>query len=342
MSVQGLTFVSVVFEAEYLLLQLQARSMSRYLRPELVGGIFVIDNSARGMPEATRSRLLEDYGVLSESVQVLRPDEICEVPGTIGWRSQQILKLGVADLVKTERYVVLDAKNHLVRPLERSLFEAPDGRARVNAHSYENHPFRPALERTFGYFGADPGDYLGQFTATVTPFVLDRDVVGAMVRDIEATAGCPFGQEFVDRELTEFLLYSGWLVTRGGKRLTDHFELQQVPHPVVWPRAAHGAGVAAEIHQSHHGAGPFFSVHRRALARLDVDGRELLAEFWASADLFESAGEALRFMSEFDRAFKRAGLRKRVREAPHRVTAGVRRFWRPPRVRQRGSGHNVP
>jgi hypothetical protein len=341
MPVQGLTFVSVVFEAEYLLLQLQARSMSRYLRPELVGDIFVIDNSARVMPEAVRSRLLENYGVLSEIVQVLRPDEICEVPGTIGWRSQQVLKLAVARLVRTERYVVLDAKNHLVRPLERSLFEAPDGRARVNAHSYEHHPFRPALERTFGYFGADPGEHVGQFTATVTPFVLDREVVGAMVRDIEIIAGRPFAQEFVDKELTEFLLYSVWLVARCGERLTDHFELQRVPHPTVWPRAAHAAGVAAQIDQSHHGAGPFFSVHRRALARLDADGRELLAEFWASADHFESPGEALRFMSEFDRAFRRAGLRKRVREAPHRVTAGVRRSWRSMAGRRHGSDRNV-
>ena len=140
MMTSRLTFVSVVFESEVALLHLQARSMDLYVPDEWVEQIIIIDNTARGLSGATTHALRSMLGVHAGHLRVLRPDDICQVPRTIGWRSQQVLKLCVAGLITTDSYVVLDAKNHFIAPVARDFFVAPDGRARVAACGFESHP----------------------------------------------------------------------------------------------------------------------------------------------------------------------------------------------------------
>ncbi|NJN91757.1 MAG: hypothetical protein HC878_16270 [Leptolyngbyaceae cyanobacterium SL_5_14] len=110
-----LTFVTVVFEEEYLLLQLQARSMRLYLSPIMVDEIIIIDNSCRGMPRAFKDELLIAYAQLAPLVKILLSKDICTIPSSQGWVSQQILKLMIAEHIESEWYVVLDAKITLSR-----------------------------------------------------------------------------------------------------------------------------------------------------------------------------------------------------------------------------------
>src|SRR5262249_23294214 len=149
------------------------------------------------------------------TVRILRGGDICAVPGTIGWTAQQVLKLSVADQLSTEHYVVLDAKNHFIDRAGSSLFVASDGRARATVHGYKNHSLRPMFEHVLAYLGLDPNDYLERFTGTITPFTLDTALVRTMMQDIERSRGRPFADEFVANDLTEFFLYSGWLVANG-------------------------------------------------------------------------------------------------------------------------------
>ena len=215
MATRPLAFVTVVFESERLLLELQARSIAIFLVPELVAEIVVIDNSKCGLGVDARSRLLAEYGPLAPLVRFLRPADICDVPATTGWRSQQVFKLAVAGQLTSQRYVVLDAKNHFVAVPDLGYFEAPDGRARVNTYGYENHPLRPAFENVMKYLSLDPKAYLDRFTATVTPFVMDVPLVKAMMADIAQRGGTSFAKEFVANDLLEFFLYSGWIIHYG-------------------------------------------------------------------------------------------------------------------------------
>jgi hypothetical protein len=59
----------------------------------------------------------------------------------------------IARIVKTKRYVMLDAKNHFVFLLTRNFLEAQNGRASMMFYSYYGNPLLNYLERTLDYFG---------------------------------------------------------------------------------------------------------------------------------------------------------------------------------------------
>jgi len=318
-SSRGFAFVSVVFEAECPLLWLQARSMAAYLPDDLVAEVIVIDNSRRPMPARFTQQLLDAYGPLSERVRVLRPRDICALPRTAGYRSQQILKLCVADQISSPRYVVLDAKNHFVAPVERDLFEAPDGRARISTTSYGSHALRPQLEHVFQYLGLDATPYLESFATTVPPFVLDKDVVRSLIDGIERRSGRTFPEEFVAHRLTEFFLYAGWIVASAGS-LDDNYELQQQRRPYIWLSTANREGVERAIRAATDAGAAVFAVHRLALARLDGDSAHALAKFWASRRLFSSPANAERFVCGYRTFHRHVVRRERWRQLPQRAT----------------------
>jgi Family of unknown function (DUF6492) len=320
----GLTFVSVVFETEFPLLVLQARSMARFLDESQVHEVLVIDNSASGIPKDIHAELRHEYAHLAGRVQVVRPDDVCRVPATGGWRSQQVLKLCISDRVATTRYVVLDAKNHFIAQPDPAFFETAAGQPTANAYSYEEHPLRPELERTLRYLGLDPDDHVRRFTATVTPFVLDTRVVRELIADLEAREGRPFPDLFVEQQLTEFFLYAGWIVAHGTP-LDEFFDLHQQFCPIVWPGKADVAGVEAATAASRERGTPLFAVHRRALVKLDEQASNALAAFWVSVGLFPDQPAAEQFITSFVTAYARVNRRRKVREARLRTGSALRR-----------------
>ncbi|MFA7266274.1 MAG: DUF6492 family protein [Candidatus Nanopelagicales bacterium] len=328
---EKLTYVTVVFEEEVALLWLQARSAAVHLSPESVAAIIVIDNTKKGLSSRQRAELVAAYGPVSSLVSFIRPGDICEVPKATGWRTQQILKLKVAELVDTSHYVTLDAKNHFVRPVTPEFFVGEDGRSRINVYGYETHPLRPNLERVLTYLGVDPDQYVKQFTATVTPFVLERDTVCQMMADIERRSGQPFATEFVRQDLTEFFLYAGWVLSKG-RTLDEAFECTEVACPAVWPKAANLPGVRAAIAAADERDVPVFSVHRRALAIVPPESSQALAQFWVARDLFDSAAQASGFVRDFQSNYERAAKAQRrrdlpakLRSIPHRVRRKIKK-----------------
>ncbi|QIK65367.1 hypothetical protein G7072_02555 [Nocardioides sp. HDW12B] len=324
MTTARLTFVSVVFGPEVPLLRLQARSFAAFAHPDVVAEVIVLDNTAGGMARKEQQALVADFGVHGPSVRVLRGREVMKVPATTGWRSQQVLKLGIAEQVGTPRYVVLDAKNHLVAPLGGDFFEAPDGRIRMGLpHSYAAHSLRPSLERVLTYLGLDLS-LVDRFTTTATPFVLDTATVRSLVEELGAPTGRSFAEEFLDHDLTEFFLYSGWV--RASGPWEELFDFQPVECPVLWPRNATEEGVAAVSWWVSERGTPFLGVHRRALLRLDPAGLEALASMWADAGLFVSAEDAATFITDFRRSCVRAERRAHLREAPGALRQRLRRL----------------
>ncbi len=313
------TFVPTVFELEIPLLELQARSFAIHAAPELVTRIVVIDNTARGMRHRQVARLLAAYGPLAPKVEVIFRERIATRATSLGWTSQQVLKLAVAAMVEDERYVALDAKNVLVAPLKSGYLEAPDGRARVAAYPYRDHSLRPALERAVAYFGLPLEPQLECFPATVTPYVLYTAEVRDLMKEVERREAAPFARAFVDRGLTEFFLYGAWLTARYDNR-TDLYAEDQPRSPMVWPGHVSAADVNSAVVELRARDAPFFSVHRKALIRADSTALATIARTWAEADLFASTGEALEYVRRYRRFYARNVWIKRAREAPERFS----------------------
>jgi hypothetical protein len=322
-----LTFVTVAFESELPLLLLQARSMAHHLDPALVSDVLVIDNTARGMRADYRSRLEGEYGGFGNRLSVLRPTDICQVPAAIGWRQQQVLKLAVAAQVTTAQYVVLDAKNHFVSSPDRGFFRDANGRASGTAYSYESHPLRSGLEHVLSYLGLDAAPHIARFTATVTPFVFDTPVVLDLIAGVETRSGRPFAVEFIENDLLEFFLYTGWVLA-SGKAIDDFYALDRVSCATVWPRGATLAAVRTAVASTVESHAPVFSVHRTALAALDADATRALARFWTDAHLFASVSDAQAFITVFRAQFARGERRRKAREVGVRVATRLRRLGR--------------
>lgn len=289
------TFVTIVYEEEYELLLLQARSLRLYCPIDIIETIIVIDNSNRALSPKWRRWFLHEYGHFADRVQIIRASDIARMPPAKGWKSQQILKLMIASRVSTDRYLILDAKNHLVFPLQLQYLESDDGRPRTHTLNYENNPLRRHLERTLAYFGIPPEPHISHFTASTTPFIMYADIARQLVSDVGAKEGMPFEVAFLKFRLTEFFAYACHII-KTGTSLKNLYDFHQRACPCIWEHTASAAGCRTEIERVVASGGPFFAIHKNAIRKLDPAARSAIAGFWADKNLFETASEARDFL----------------------------------------------
>jgi hypothetical protein len=292
------TFVTVGYGAEAGLLRLQARSMRLFCPADLVDEIIIVDNSQPAASNRWRADLLQQYGNLAKLVRFIPSADLATMPVTAdGWWTQQVLKIKVADVIRSERYVVLDAKNHLISKLRRDFLETQTGVPRLNGHAYENKPqMLDFLKRTLSYFGVDPEPHLKWFTRTATPFTILVSEACDLMRTMEERECKPFSSALLERELTEFFLYAGFLESKG--ILKSSYDLTQPHCEHIWGETANEAGCVNAIRKAEKKDCPFFSVHRKALANMDEKGRAAVAEFWCARGLFPSVKDAIRFLRD--------------------------------------------
>ena len=288
------TFVVIGFEGDAGLLHLQARSMRLYCPPDFVEEIIIVDNSTSSESRWRRT-LVRQYGALADAVRIIPAATVSSIPeGTVGWFSQQILKLKVADAVKADRYVLLDAKNHLISTLDCGFLETPSGKPRNYCRSYEGHVMLEYFESTLKYLGMDPESHKLSFPRTHPPFTIFTSEARELVQLIEQRENRSFASVFVDQRLSEFFLYSAFLISKG--LLHSLYDMTQPNEPQIWPGNAKAEGCRAAISRATQDGCPFMSVHRRALENMDKPGRALLAQFWHQRSLFASPKDAMRFL----------------------------------------------
>jgi hypothetical protein len=294
------TLVTVVCRVDYPLLRLQARSLSRYLRPGPADEIWVIANQGLQGTNDWQEPVLQDYGPLADRVRFLDALDVAAIPDTIpGWVSQQILKLMVARLVTTDRYVVLDAKNHLVFPLHSGFFEV-GGKLRSTRRNYEGHPMYRYLTGSLRYFGIDEQQVLDSFLPTVTPFVFTVHLVRGLLDAVNERERRPFPMAFGNLGTTEFLLFGTYLCTLPGG-IEEVYDLSSRACPAVWKETAvlgfeNVGPVVARVGNERL---PFFTVHRHAFPLLDERSGQAVAALWSQHHCVDSLEDGLRFIHNF-------------------------------------------
>jgi Family of unknown function (DUF6492) len=295
------TFVTVGYPEETGLLRLHARSMRLYCPADLIDQIIIVDNSHPVASNRWRVDLLQQYGNLAKLVRFLPASQLADMSssGATGWWTQQVLKLKVAEVVRSERYVVLDAKNHLVKQLEGSFLENADGVARLAGITYVGREMQDFLERSLAYFGIDPALHMDWFPRTATPFTILTSEALALLQYVEDREDKPFASVFLEKHFSEFLLYSAFLQWRG--TLKTLYDFTQ-PHPMqIWGHSADDSHCAATIREAESVNYQFMSVHSKAIANMHEKGRAIVAEFWCARGLFPSVVDAIRFLRDPNR-----------------------------------------
>ena len=265
--------------------------MRLYLPPAMVDEIVVIENFGAGRHVAWRDRLSLEYGHLAGRVRFRASETMIPTPPASGWWTQQVLKILVHQVVTSDRYVVLDAKNHLVRPLHPDFLEAADGRLLSRRYCYRDHPLRYFLESTLRFYDLPVEPHVDWFMQADTPFTIDRSDARSAVAFIEAGTSGSFAESFIEARMTEFFLLAADLMRKG--ILEDRYDFSRIACPVVWPNLAEPAALAAVIGEAEKSRSPVFSVHRRAIPRLDGISRRILGEFWQRHGLFDSTEGAM-------------------------------------------------
>ncbi|MEH6453171.1 MAG: DUF6492 family protein [Psychromonas sp.] len=242
------------------MLEMQARSIARYLPIAMVEKIIVIDNTENGISRSFISRLKNNYSHFAESLEVVPATDVCVCAAERGWINQQLLKLAICKYIQSKKYVVLDAKNVFISDVISTFFLDGSERACVNSRDFREHPLRGSYDRVMDYLQLDGDKYVACFPQTITPFTFDCEIVGELIKHLEHR-GASFEEEFVSNSLTEFFLYSGYLL-KSGRSFDDEFHFHQNYSTVLWPESANSGNVKGLIGKSMQNNQPLFSVHR--------------------------------------------------------------------------------
>lgn len=213
---KDIQLVVVGFTGELKMLELQARSLRQYA-PNVFSHIHYIANDRNGrvFRRFYRDKIAPELGPLANIATVYDGSVVAgERLSRTDWRSQQTLKLLAARIVSSPSYLILDSKNHFIRPVTHETFLAADGR--LKSHRYAvNEKFRSAFQNACHYFGIEsvPDDILA--LPTVTPFLMHTSAVEDMLAVVEKREQRTFHQFFTgNRDFTEFYFYFSYIFSQ--------------------------------------------------------------------------------------------------------------------------------
>jgi len=297
--VQKLDLVTVCFSGELRLLRLQARSVRMFACEHLVQSIYIVVNDwdTEEFSRQFEELVVPEYGRFADRVKLIDYRSFwrsSRYPDNRGWRTQQILKLMIAELTTEDHYLVLDAKNHFVRPVTAADFFAPDGRMRSNM--YRIHPpYIPHFKNACRYFGLAEAPDLTCGLPTTTPFMMLRDVCLSLVREVEHREQKPFPQFFMERQLVEFYLYYAFLLARYGD-LDEWYERRPGTVATIYSAMSDDPVRSRDaLKKLEHAETYCMGVHRNVLRMAHPEVLDMVHENWQRFGLIGSKAEASYF-----------------------------------------------
>jgi hypothetical protein len=200
--------VTVVFQEEIPVLKLQAQSVARYCCNIGIRNIYVVVNDDE---ETIHEIDATWWGDLANHVLVIPRSAFSTEFVDNGWVSQQVLKILAASISHNTWSMVLDAKTIFVRDVVLTELLDKQGRMRVGVMNTPPvfEPSRLIVNQTYNI------DLKQQLGPGGVPFMFQNDVVRLMIAETTFLTGKSFPRWFqLFGRLTEFMLYSGYLLHR--------------------------------------------------------------------------------------------------------------------------------
>lgn len=206
-------FITVVFEPEIPFLKIQAKSIEKYVDPDLVSRIFVVVNDQDSVIDQIDKSW---WGSMAHKVVVYPYSIFGYINRVSGWDNQQLCKLLAAARAVDEWSIVLDAKTFFVRKCKAELlFDANKACANPlnpqpvfeSATQFVEKLYQVQLDHIIG-----PGG---------VPFFFHTQTVKSMIQDTEQISKMSFIEFFQSNVcypnlITEFYLYSGYVKHKYG------------------------------------------------------------------------------------------------------------------------------
>jgi hypothetical protein len=299
---EGVDLVTVCFEDDLPLLQLQARSIAINLKADANTKIFVILNSFQeeNLRVKFDQEILPLYGPWASNViaingSVLLPH--CEDVRLIskkryGWYRQQWLKLVSCKIVTGSNFIVLDAKNHFLRGAHIS--EAFDelGRSRIRKMRTAG-PLLEYFHEAQEFFAIPAPRREFPVLPSITPFTFSTKIVLELIDEVKFKSNmdereffCKCGTKF-----SEFLLYHAYLDYRGIEidkafAFDDNFSFS------VFQGSKRELKILKEIAKKDLNCREIFlAVHRSLFVGQYQELLTVVSELWLDVGIFETQKE---------------------------------------------------
>jgi len=293
------TLVVVGFSGELKLLELQARSVCKYASDAFEEIVYVInEKDADTFKAFFDDKIAVALGSVARIARILRGRDVAEAPLTrADWRSQQSLKLLSARFAKSSHILILDSKNHFVRPVSSSSFVSAAGKMLV--HRYPLNPrFLAQFENACSYFGADrpPEDYLA--LPTVAPFMMSKETATDLVKFVEGRENKSFHEYFCgNKQFTEFYFYLAFVLSQPGQ-LENLYEDSPRKHVTVFRSMANEPDIVGQqVSLLEDSAIKVFGVHRHVLELANPSIIHTITAVWKQFGLVRDEQEAAYFLT---------------------------------------------
>ncbi len=299
MTNKQLDLVVVGFTGELKMLELQARSI-RLFAPDVFSHIIYVvnDQNFRAFEQFFEQKIVPELGPAAPRAQLMDGKNVAggKLDRT-DWRSQQSLKLLAARHVLSPQFLVLDSKNHFIRPVEITTFIAADGRLKTHRYSF-NEKFRSKFDNACQYFGvAGPGPDL-EAMPTATPFLMSTKAVCALISDVETREKKPFQVFFTESgNYTEFYFYFAYLLSKPGL-LGALYVTRSRPQVTLFRSAAQDPKKLRELLPVLDRADVYcFGVHRAVFEAADAENQKSIADVWLRFGLVQTRDECTYFQT---------------------------------------------
>eukprot|EP00299_Pterocystis_sp_00344_P020373 c9991_g1_i2.p1 GENE.c9991_g1_i2~~c9991_g1_i2.p1 ORF type:complete len:385 (+),score=100.15 c9991_g1_i2:148-1155(+) len=205
------------------------------------------------------------------SFRLLRMWDVVEHQKLPGWIAQQVAKLRVSKYIRTKHYIVLDSKNFLVRPLEKSMFQSDKKmfNFKFNTLGELSGVHRRWYEKTHITLKHkwNPNEYVSE---SVTPFVMHTKAVRRMIFDIERETTLSLDQNILLGNGTEFCFYNVYIRREGLlQQLHDTKSVHGLSR-IVWAYK----DIDKYIDEQERSPSVFFGVHQWWLSNVPVAERD--------------------------------------------------------------------
>ena len=298
---QPVDLVTVSYNQEIRLLQMQARSIARYADPAFVGTIYVISNEKRfrHFKRLFLRDVLPEYGAFAPRVKLLdHRDIIPKTLETTGWESQQVYKLKIADMLESPVYLVLDSKNLFIAPVSFETFFLEDGRLGI-MRGQMNEKLGKLFDNACALFGVTPSPECYELALPMaTPYPMVAAEVRSMMRFMEEARQADFFTAFIEGQLyCEFYTYYAWLLKEG--KLDSLYERQWAINLTLWNKEFIAReGMPAILDKLGLERTRMMGIHRKFLRDGTAEQKKQVGDFWMSRGLLSSSDEHVYFLSE--------------------------------------------
>jgi hypothetical protein len=297
-SVRSVEIATIVFSQEIELFRLQARSIARNLCPTDIGCLHIILNEPDPGPiNYAVSKIVEDeLGVFGRLTKIWQASDLAIIGTWRGWYTQQLLKLKIARVVESPKYVVLDAKNHFIRQASVDDFISSDGRPYMKRSLYSG-PLKDFFINSLRYFGIDPSVGSQLSMPAITPFTFYTDVVRDMILTVEEQEDQSFENFFLaeGRDVSEFSLYYAFFLKKG-LSVEALYSLERSICVTLWKQWATSPEQQLEqLGGLRDDSIVLFGLHRNCIRHLSEESKEVVLEYWVRAKLFPDIPSATEF-----------------------------------------------